>query len=110
MPKPILFFDRDCGFCRFWIDRWRHRTGDSLEYQPYQSDELARRFPQLSADRRAHAVQFVDADGTVYEAAQAVLRALAQHGRSPFASAGWLLYRSVPAVASIAELAYRTVA
>ena len=110
MTGPILVFDGDCAFCRFWIDRWRLRTGDRLEYHPFQSDEVARRFPQLSRDRCQRAVRFVDADGTVYEAAEAVLRALAQNGGSTAASIGWLLYRRAPGFPSIAGLAYRLIA
>ena len=59
MTKPVLVFDGDCGFCRFWIARWQCRTGDRLEYQPYQSDEIARRFPDLSRERCSRAVQLV---------------------------------------------------
>ncbi|HEV3139953.1 MAG TPA: lipase maturation factor family protein, partial [Vicinamibacterales bacterium] len=107
MTKPVLVFDGDCGFCRFWVSRWQCRTGDRLEYQPYQSDEVARRFPDLSGDRCKHAVQLVEPDGSVCEAAQAVFRGLAQCGGS---RTGLFLYEHIPGFAPISELGYRVIA
>jgi len=34
--RPVLVFDGDCGFCRFWIERWRGATGGKVDYEPYQ--------------------------------------------------------------------------
>src|SRR5437762_2969265 len=107
MTKPVLVFDGDCDFCRFWVRRWQCRTGDRLEYQPYQSDEIAKRFPELSRDRCKRAVQLVEPDGIVYEAAAAVFRSLAQRGGS---GAGWFLYEHAPGFARVSELAYRLIA
>ena len=41
--RPLLVFDGDCGFCRWWIARWRQTTGDQVEYRPWA--EVADRFP-----------------------------------------------------------------
>ncbi|HMD36543.1 MAG TPA: DCC1-like thiol-disulfide oxidoreductase family protein, partial [Vicinamibacterales bacterium] len=107
MVKPILVFDGACGFCRFWIERWRCRTGDRLEFQPYQSDEVARRFPDLPRERCRRAVQLVEPDGAVREGAAAVFRALATCGGPRI---GWFAYEHVPRFAPLSERAYRLVA
>ena len=104
--KPVLIFDGDCGFCRHWIVRWRRRTGDTVDYRPFQDPEVGRHFPEVSRARCARAVQLVEPDGSVSEGAQAVFRTLALAGsRFPL----WL-YGHIPGAASAFERAYRLVA
>lgn len=103
--KPLLVFDGDCGFCRFWIERWRSVTGDRVDYAPYQ--EIARRFPEIPEEEFRRAVALVLPSGEVFGGAHAVARALAEvPGRGL-----WLaMYARVPGVAGLARLAYRLVA
>ena len=103
--KPLIIFDGDCGFCRFWIARWQSIADGRLEYAPYQ--EVASRFPEIDVDEFRRAVQLVLPDGSVHAGAAAVVRALAEvPGRGH-----WLaLYRNVPGFAPITELAYRMIA
>ncbi|MQA28409.1 MAG: DUF393 domain-containing protein [Luteitalea sp.] len=103
---PVLIFDGECGFCRFWVAKWRHRTGNAVEYQPFQSSAVAERFPDVPRERSASAVQLVEADGRVFEAAEAVFRLLAAVG------ARWplRLYERAPGVRAITERAYRLIA
>jgi len=103
--RSVMIFDGDCGFCRRWIARWKHATGDRVEYVPYQ--EAGPRFPQIAAERFAQAVHLVEPDGRVSFAAEAAFRAL---GSAP--GGGWLLflYRYLPLFAPISETLYRWVA
>src|SRR5436190_1544386 len=104
--RPVLVFDGDCSFCRFWIARWRHHTGGIVDYEPFQSADIAQRFPDIPRDRFAHAVQLIEIDGRVSEGAEAVLRALALGGhRAPL----WT-YEHIPGVALVSEGVYRTIA
>src|SRR5450755_1857532 len=78
--KPLLIFDDDCHFCRRWIERWRDLTAGAVEYAPFQ--EAAQRFPEISRDDFERAVQFIETDGIVFSAAEAVFRSLGhKHGR-----------------------------
>ena len=105
-PKPLLVFDGDCEFCRFWIARWRRQTGEAVDYQPYQEPRIAERFPELPRERFARAVQLIEADGRVSEGAHAVFRALAHSGRG-----AWLwCYLHLPRFAFITERTYRLIA
>jgi predicted DCC family thiol-disulfide oxidoreductase YuxK len=36
VPKPIFVYDGECGFCKFWIDRWKRTASDDVIFKPYQ--------------------------------------------------------------------------
>ena len=103
--RPLVVFDGDCGFCRFWIERWKSVTGGRLDYAPYQ--DVATRFPEIDADEFRRAVALILPSGEVFFGAHAVVRALAEvPGRG-----GWLAaYRRVPGFAALSELGYRFIA
>jgi lipase maturation factor 1 len=103
--KPLLVFDGDCHFCRRWIERWRELTAGAVEYAP--SQEVAGRFPEIPPESFERAVQFIETDGTVVSAAEAVFRSLGhKRGRK------WMIwcYERVPGFRVITEMAYRVVA
>jgi predicted DCC family thiol-disulfide oxidoreductase YuxK len=103
--RPLVVFDGDCGFCRYWLARWRRLVGDRYDAEPYQ--RAAERFPSLPRERFRHAVQLILSDGRVYQGAEAAyrLRALAP-GRG-----GWLAaYRHVPGFRPLVDLAYGIIA
>jgi predicted DCC family thiol-disulfide oxidoreductase YuxK len=100
-----VVFDGDCGFCRFWIARWRYRTDDRVEYVPSNA-RASPNVPGLQLDRLARAVHLIEPDGRVSAGAEAVFRLLAFAGsRIPLT-----LYTHVPVVAAISDGAYDLVA
>ena len=103
--KPLMIFDGDCHFCRRWIERWRELTAGAVEYAPFQ--EVASRFPEIPREAFESAVHFIDKDGTVYRAAEAVFRSLStlRGGRGLV----WC-YEHLPGFAPILETAYGLVA
>jgi len=103
--RPVLIYDGDCNFCRQWVNRWRHVTDDQVD--TLSSQEAARLFPHISPEQFQSSVQLVLPDGSVYDGAEAVFRALACNPDH-----GWplWLYRKVPAVAVGTEFLYRFVA
>ncbi len=118
VERPVVVFDGDCGFCRLWVARWRHRTGDGVEYEPFQNPEIAARFPAVSRVDFARAVHLIEPGGRVSSGALAVLRLFAlgraepeREGRPKILGAALLAaYERVPGVASITEVGYRFVA
>lgn len=102
--RPLLIYDGDCGFCRFWVERWKRLTGSAVRYEPYQ--EAASRLTSIPAERFQQAVQLVEKEG-VSEGAEAVFRLLAFAPRW-----GWplQLYRMVPGFRQVSEAVYRFVA
>ena len=95
--KPLLIFDGDCGFCRRWIERWKLRTGDRVDYAA--SQEVAAQFPEISADKFAESVVFIETDGSAYDRAEAVFRSLDRQ---------WM-YR-LPGVRPVSERVYGFIA
>ncbi|MDE3180780.1 MAG: lipase maturation factor family protein, partial [Acidobacteriota bacterium] len=103
--KPLLIFDGDCGFCRFFVEYWRRLTGDDVRYAPFQ--EEAENFPEIPVSDFQRAVQFIETSGLRTSAAEAVFRLMAL---TP--GYAWLLwaYRKIPGFAPASERAYRTIA
>ena len=103
--KPLLIWDGECNFCRLWIERWSEITAGNVEFATYQ--EAAARFPKVSVDEFQHAIVFIEPDGQVFVAAEAVYRSLACER-----SREWLAwsYDHLPGFAAVSETLYRFIA
>ncbi|WP_394837766.1 lipase maturation factor family protein [Pendulispora rubella] len=105
LARPLVVYDGACGFCKRWIERFRLRTGDAVDYAPYQ--DVAERFPEIGEDAFRAALHVIDLNGIVHRGADAVFSALAHApgGR-------WLamLYRGSPGFARVSEAVYAWVA
>jgi predicted DCC family thiol-disulfide oxidoreductase YuxK len=103
--KPLMIFDGDCNFCRYFIGWWERATGTMVDYAP--SQEVGDDFPEIAKERFDGSIQLVVPDGMIYEGAEAVFRALgyAKNWR-------WLLwiYQNIPGVEPITEWVYKWVA
>ena len=100
-----MIWDGECHFCKRWIERWREITAGKVDYATYQ--EAAARFPEIPVEQFKRAVAFIEPDGEVFFAAEAVYRSL--RCRS---SRKWLAwsYDHVPGFAGISEGAYKFIA
>src|SRR5712664_64714 len=107
LPKPLLIYDGECGFCALWVDRWRSATGERVEYVPLQDERLRAQFPELPRSTLETAAHFLEVDGSVYSGAEAGFRALAYDPHR-----AWLLrcYEHSPLLAGLTERAYQFVA
>lgn len=103
--KPILIWDGDCRFCRFWVERYLFYTKDRLEVSTYQAS--VGRFPHVPLEQFQRAVHLIESDGSVRSGAHAVFRLLAY--RPCWRWLPWV-YAHVPVVRSVSEMAYRLVA
>jgi predicted DCC family thiol-disulfide oxidoreductase YuxK len=103
--RPLLVFDGDCRFCRFWIARWKGITGDLLVYAT--SQDAGERFPEIAPEEFRRAVVLVLPTGEAYSGADAVVRALAEvPGRGRWR---WF-YERVPGARPITNAVYRAIA
>lgn len=103
--RPLLVYDGNCGFCKYWIERWKHVTGNRVEYAA--SQDVGHQFPEITPEQFETAVIFIDVDGRVTTAARAVFDAYAH---APFGAwPGWL-YEKIPGLAPACEASYRFVA
>jgi len=80
-PKPLLIYDGDCNFCKFWIRRWQYYTGDAIDYAPFQDSSITTQFPELSRTDLASAVHLVEPGGNVISGAEAVFHSLSNNPR-----------------------------
>jgi predicted DCC family thiol-disulfide oxidoreductase YuxK len=103
--SALLIFDGDCAFCRRWIARWKRTTGDAVDYAPFQSADIAAKFPEIPRAQLESAVHLIEPDGRVTRAAEAVFRSLAVSHPWPLR-----LYKNLPGFSAITELLYRIVA
>src|SRR5713226_3893513 len=104
-PVPLLVYDGDCAFCRFWIDDWKDLTEGRVAFAPYQ--EVAGQFPQIPVANFRRSVQLIMPDGAVFAGAEAVFRTLAHNPRKK-----WMLgtYEHIPGVAPVSESSYLIIA
>ncbi len=105
-PRPVMVFDGDCGFCRYWVERFRALTGDRVVYRPFQ--DAAADFPAIPREAFEEAVQFVEPGGRVTSGADAVSRAL-EYTRGMPRLLG-RAYLAVPGGRPLARFVYRWVA
>ena len=103
--RPLVVVDGDCTFCRFWIGRWKHTSGDRLDYAPYQ--EAAGRFPEVPVEEFRRAVAFVRPSGEVLFGAAAVVAARAEVPGHSFWSR---VYRRVPGARVVMNFLYGWIA
>ncbi|HZV34533.1 MAG TPA: DUF393 domain-containing protein, partial [Verrucomicrobiae bacterium] len=105
--KPLMVYDGECNFCKFWILRWQRATNDRVDYIASQDSRVAEQFPELPRERFEQSVQLIETDGNVYSGAEAVFRSLT-YSRAW----GWLLwlYQNVPGFKPITEWMYQFVA
>jgi predicted DCC family thiol-disulfide oxidoreductase YuxK len=103
--RPLIVFDGQCAFCRARVERWHDAVGEQIEFVPWQ--EVSGKLPQIDEREFKKAVHYIDRDGNVYRAAEAVFRAMAICRRKR-----WLLwlYTMIPPFAFVAEFAYRLIA
>ncbi|MGH8752224.1 MAG: thiol-disulfide oxidoreductase DCC family protein, partial [Burkholderiales bacterium] len=100
--RPLLIYDGDCGFCTYWARYWEKLTRDKVDYAPYQ--QIAAKYPHISATEFQRAVQYIAPDGKIARAAEASFLALSHARGKGF----WLvLYRRLPGFAALSERVYR---
>lgn len=77
--KPVMAWDGNCGFCHYWVIKWKIMTGDQIIYKPFQ--EVYKDFPDVDLKFFKQAIRFIDADGRIYTGPAAVFQALHRYGK-----------------------------
>ncbi|HEY4282068.1 MAG TPA: lipase maturation factor family protein [Chthoniobacterales bacterium] len=104
-PKPLLIWDGECRFCALWVERWRQIAGSSAD--DAMSQEAAARYPEIPPELFERAIVYIDADGKVFTAAEAIFRSLRLRGWQR--ALAWT-YDHIPAFAAVSEFCYRLTA
>ena len=103
--RPLMVFDGDCGFCRFWIERLRGATRGRVDFEPFQ--KVAADHPEIPLATFESAVQFIEPDGAVTSGADAMFRTLEFSGRKNFLLHALL---ATPGFLISARVVYRLIA
>ena len=104
--KPVLYWDRDCEFCRRWVERWRQATGEGVRYATIQGADAL--IVEAAGGLPPKNIVLAQSDGSLVTGAEAALTALAPH--SLRARSTLWIYRILPPFRAISEAAYRFVA
>lgn len=69
-----MVWDGQCGFCQYWIIRWKMITGDKIDYVQFQDG--SKNFPDVPEERFKEAVRLIETDGSISNGPQAAYRSL----------------------------------
>lgn len=106
-PRSTVVYDGECRFCISQVERIKSMDRDNqFDYMPRQAPEFAARFPALKAMDLEEGMRFVDPDGNIFIAADAVYQ-IARRLPGPRLIA-WLYL--IPGLKQIAQLVYRLIA
>lgn len=104
LQKPVLVYDGNCSFCRYWVDRWKAKTGNKIKYVPFQA--VPDSFYGVTHAEFSKSVYLITQYGQRLHGAKAVAVLLQLSG---FSTWSWLYHR-VPLASFAAEAGYRLVA
>ena len=75
---PILIWDGECKFCKWWKTRWELKTKDQLSFKTYQ--EAASQFPDIPLKEFKKASRLIDTDGKIYAGPDSAYRSVFMAG------------------------------
>ncbi|MCH7886488.1 MAG: DUF393 domain-containing protein [Candidatus Marinimicrobia bacterium] len=104
--KPLLVFDGECGFCRRLASKWYEKTGEQIDFVPY--NEISDNYRHTSIEEFKKEIKLIYPEGRVYGGAAAVFKVI-EHTKSPLRALIWI-YNHTRAFDPIWEWVYKIVA
>jgi predicted DCC family thiol-disulfide oxidoreductase YuxK len=72
IEKPMMVWDGECGFCKYWITHWNSKTDDRLDYFTFQ--EVASQYPDIPLQEFRKASRLIETDGRIYSGPDSAFR------------------------------------
>ncbi len=72
--QPILIWDGECKFCKWWKTRWEIKTKNQLDFKTYQ--EVTSQFQDIPLKEFKKASRLIETDGFVYSGPDSAYRSL----------------------------------
>lgn len=72
LEKPVMVWDGECGFCKYWITNWKQKTKDKIKYRTFQ--EVANDFTDIPLKEFQKASRLIEMDGSVYSGPDSAYR------------------------------------
>ena len=101
---PILIWDGECKFCKWWKTSWELKTKNQLSFKTYQ--EVASLFPDIPLKEFKKASRLIDTDGKVYSGPDSAYRSLYLAGDKKWHQ--W--YKKYSWFESLSDLGYNHIA
>lgn len=70
--KPMMVWDGECGFCKYWITNWKAKTDDRIEYRTFQ--KVAQQFKDIPLKEFKKASRLIEPDGSIYSGPDSAYR------------------------------------
>ena len=102
-----MVWDGECGFCKYWITRWKSKTNDRIEYQTFQ--QVAENYKDIPLKEFKKASRFIETDGSVFSGPDSAYKSLTYFGKEDsrwhrwYAKYKWFTYLSDHAYNYIAK-------
>ena len=80
--KPLMIYDGNCGFCKYWIIKWKKISGSLINYSPYQA--VKSDFKDIDEIQFKEAVRLVLPSGEVLDGPEAAYYTYFLNGKSKF--------------------------
>ena len=100
-----MVYDGKCGFCKYWVIRWKKISGSGVDYKPFQ--EVAKNFQDIPELYFSQAVRYIDLDGKVFNGPDAAYITYYNKGKVTFLHK-W--YSNEPWFRWLSDVAYQLVA
>ena len=70
--KPMMVWDGECGFCKYWVTNWKSKTGGRIDYRTFQ--EVSEQFKDIPLKEFKKASRLIELDGSVYSGPDSAFR------------------------------------
>ncbi len=72
IEKPMMVWDGECGFCKYWITNWKSKTEDRIDFKTFQ--EVADRFEDIHLKEFKKASRLIEPNGSVFSGPDSAFR------------------------------------
>ncbi len=103
---PLLIWDGECGFCKYWIMFLKNKISNKVKFETYQN--AASNFEDIPLIEFKKASRFIDSDGNVFSGPDSLYKALTFSENKYF---DWhLLYKQNNAFRIVSDYGYNFIA
>ena len=70
--KPMMVWDGECGFCKYWITNWKLKTEDRIDYKTFP--EVREHFADIPLNEFKKASRLIEPNGSVFSGLDSAFR------------------------------------
>lgn len=70
--QPTLIYDGQCGFCKYWLSRWKMHAKDNISARPYQ--EIHEQYGDIPEKEFKKASRLIEPNGNVFNGPDSAFR------------------------------------